>query len=431
MNETARSKVGFSLLIVWMAATVLMGKNVDLATVVIASYHISHTQVVLLILLTLTVSSWRDLFLARGLHGLPVFYFAYLLLGLYAIALGYFNGSAVKYVLGSAGIFYYSLFFYIAFILINSDSRRYIFLLAIFYSWAIGALIFIVDFALRGNGRLPFGMHLSSDLLPMIAGCLVILSVALSRIRNKILGCRYISIIALLFLLMVNSKSVIVATILLLVYVIYKSYAHRGKARYFAILEHKFGFLFLMLSLAGLLEIFLVQLDAASIEGCIKSIPLSEIEQRNILIRLYMWKDISGQIISGPIWGHGFIPFNSDLITHRVLNLSEWSQNINPHNSYLNLAYFVGWFGLAIFLLLIHRVHLITYCHGGLGGLSTTIIFYVAGSVFMLSALATPVFEEPWLAPFMWILMGVACRQAIAKQTDQAIIADSIWLKEK
>lgn len=423
MNETIRSRVGFWILTVWMTATVMMGKEVDLATVVIASFHISHTQVALLILLGLTVSFWRDFFMAKGLR-LSVFYLGYLLLGLLAIAFGYYNGSTLKYVLGSAGIFYYALFFYIAFVLVNSDSRRRIFLSALFYSWLIGALIFIVDFALEQNGRFPFGIHLSSDLLPMLAGCLVVLAVALPRAECEITGSRCIGIFALLFLIMVNTKGVITAAALLSGYAIYRKFVHRRKAGYFSILEHKFGLLILLLGLSGLFESILIQLDATTIENYVRSLPFSDVESRSILIRLYMWEDISMQIISGPIWGYGLIPFNSELIAQKVLNLPEWSQNpewsqsINPHNSYLYLAYFVGWIGPAIYLLLTHTVHRVIHdCNDPADLSASAVAVYLAVGVFMLAAMATPVFEEPWLAPFMWILMGVACRQAIAKQT--------------
>jgi hypothetical protein len=408
----------------------MMGKEVDLATVVIASFHISHTQVALLILLGLTVSSWRDFLLVKGLHGLPVFYFTYLLLGLYAIALGYFNGSTLKYVLGSAGIFYYSLFFYIAFVLVNSDSRRHIFLSALFYSWLIGALIFIAYFAIHQNGNLPFGYRNSSDLLPMLAGCLFVLMVGIILVKYKLTGSVYIGLFALFFVFMMKTKSVTFSTILIVTYLVFNKYLHHRKAREKPNLEQKLGALILLLALTGLFVFTLTILDVDTLDGYVRLLPISDREQFSLLIRLYMWKDILMQIIAGPIWGHGLVPFDSELIAHRVLNVAEWSKNANPHNSYLILAYYVGWAGLFLFLMFLRSVHYVIYGQilGKWSG--TAIAIYMSGGVFLLAAMSTPVFEEPWLAPFMWALMGVACRQSIAGQNNLASATDLPLPKE-
>lgn len=409
------SDIPFTVFLVWMAISLILGKNIDLMTIEIASLPLRHTQSFMIILFFMTIPLGRNFrFPANQAYGLFFSYGMFFALGLFEILRSYADGVELRFIFANAGIFYYAVFFYLAFTLINSYSKFILFIRVLFYAWFIGVIVFILGYAIENDYKIPFGIHLSSDLLPMMSGSLVMIYIAISRLMPEIRFLRYIAYLAPFFMVIVLTKGVILATILAIFVFLYKKHhLHKEKIDYLSVMGRLDGRLITLLGIFAILSLMVFNLN--SLESFVQTFPISDGNKFNILYRIYMWKDVSSQIISGGVLGHGFIPFNSETVAQKFVNMQVESEGVNPHNSYLMLTYFTGWVGLTIFLVFMRFIYKIVKIQKNSYQLNNVALgIYLSGGVFLFAALTTPVLEIYYLAPFLWVFLGAACRFALS-----------------
>lgn len=400
------SEIPFFLFLIWASFYLVMGKNVDLLTLNIGGMPVRLAHSVILVLSCLTFPLFRQFFSISFSESkkVLVFYACYFTLGITSLVIGLYNGANVRYALGVGGIFYYSVFFYYAFVLINSKTRLYTFLKVVLYSWLIGTLLFIFSYIQSSGGALPFGIRLSSDILPMFAGIIIVLYMLMPQLRLELKSFKFITFFAFAFLLMVWTKGVLLATAAVLTFCLFEKTRRDNKLSALNSLRIKVGLLVLAIVLSSMAVLLREQL--------LDLLPLSDGGKINVLIRLYMWNDIWHKITQNLVWGHGIVPFFSNTMEQIFVNIPKMSQDVNPHNSYLHLAYVAGVAAPVVFFMFVFSIGKVIKKYSFTLNESAYAIYCAAG-VMLLAAFSTPVLELFYLSPYLWALLGIACRVAI------------------
>lgn len=146
-------------------------------------------------------------------------------------------------------------------------------------------------------------------------------------------------------------------------------------------------------------------------EGIYKFNYLDTVPANNVKWRLMVWGDIFRESLKEPLLGYGLgKPFLSESLRERgwLILEEDW---MDPHNSYLSILYRIGFVGLFAFLFIIFRFFKITIdfinnCKDNqiriyIAGFLITIVFILGISLFEV------VLEGPFMGIFLWINMGI------------------------
>jgi hypothetical protein len=376
-------QIPICLLIFWIISTLLLNKDIDMLSVNVLSLPFRHTHVILILLI---FSSIKDLNIS--LFKKNTIFFLLNLVGLIVLAKSLNNN--LRLVLGSFGLYLFSLFYIFTYLNFSTRINILLIIKTIIIFCVLGNLAFILKYLFLNHYTLPIGIHLSSDVLPIVSATSIFLiwGFQLNKIKFyqyavyffiasivlvKIKGVMLAMAIAYLFYRLNFKKHIIIAlSILIICFVTSKCLLPRDFFNYVFYEIRKLNFL-----------------DGG--------------QTLNVGSRLLVWDEVTNKIRENFFFGSGIIPLNCpsfDYFWPNVVGIS--SKNVNPHNSYLLMTFYGGFLFLLLFLKLIFDLKwsLLNSSKEFLGIFSGVIII-------MVCALTTPVFELYYLAPFFWIYLAL------------------------
>lgn len=295
--------------------------------------------------------------------------FLYLFFGLYVC-------DDYWVVLANSFVFFYGFYYFLGkkISFLSDVVLSNIFLLSFFF----GSVYFIFSYY-SFYGYIPYKVHASSDVLPIVSGILICYLVLFQH-----RGFWFYFIFASLVIFMVfitGGRGVLLSSLIVLFLFLLKN----NKFNYFFI----FIFLFVVFFISYLNIDYFV--DASSVDG----------SMFNISYRLLAWKEILVQSVSDNYlfqFGYKFDAKNIlDLFPSYFFLDGHDVYEINPHNSFLVVLYRSGLIGL-IFLLLIIRFII----KSKLYDFSKLVVLFL-----VFTSLTTPVLELHFLAPLFWIFTGI------------------------
>lgn len=339
-------------------------------------------------------------------------FFIFGILFLASFIKGIFIYSDVMYVIRQSALFYYSIFFFLTPVLLDSFARVRIFLKLIFILYCIIPIATLLNFHHFGIGS--FSYFVSSITL-------IFESIYINLIKNALQ--KYVFLFAILIQLAVviltQARAAwmgLFAAVLFLVFLLSK--------RYFSIKQISLTVKYFIISFSFIMLIMLVFKPAIihSLSNEFLSIFLinnnksaADISVTNAKWRLYVWKDILKESMEKPILGWGF---GKKFIPETVMALNwggSWQDPKklfqDPHNSYLSFLHSTGFLGLFSFLFIIFSffkryLNFLKQMKDGelkmlVLSCLTAIVFVLGTSFFMV------ILELPYLGISLWFLMGL------------------------
>jgi len=380
------SALPFILILFWIYITFMQGKEMDLFTINILGlpFRVTHIVIIALSLLSLTSLTFKNI-------KTNIAFFAFNILGLILLIMA--PKTDLRFALSAYGMFFYSMFFYFSYIFIRNILDIRLIIKSIILFNFIGILFFIVKFAYVNKG-LPIGIHLSSDVLPIVSAACIFLIWGSELYKS--LFYRALILFFLGFIILVKIKGVLFS--LLISYFFYKS---KKKSIYLN------TFSAIVILTVGV-KLYFPDLVFTSIFERVKNLEiLNESQLFTVGSRLLMWDEATKNIASNFYFGNGLVHFNCNAINLFWANsVGVEFLNINPHSSFLTLTFLGGAISLLLFL---KNVYEINFLYSGINKETNallTIVFF-----FCISACYTPVFEIFYLGPFFWIFLGILKRQ--------------------
>lgn len=314
----------------------------------------------------------------------------------------------IQFALRQSAIIYYSAFYFIIPILLNSLRKIEIYFYILFISTFLLIILRVSDIRIIGLGNFYY-YYISISFILLLFYSIIF--------NNKIIKLLSIILIILYLLISINSK-VRTSWVGLFLAIIFISFLYFKSPFLRMDLKKIFALgIMIFLILVIILSIFLIfnPKTIDSIKNEFKSLynfnKMNTPSANNVKWRLMVWGDIFRESLEKPLLGHGFgKPFLSESL--RECNwLTPGESWMDPHNSYLSILYRTGIFGLLIFLFIVIRffyitVNFINKCRNRkikvyVSGLLTTIVYILVTSFFMV------VLEGPFLGVFLWINMGI------------------------
>ncbi|WP_019556946.1 hypothetical protein [Thiomicrorhabdus arctica] len=310
-------------------------------------------------------------------------------IGFIQLIRGYIYLFPENFILGHSGIFIYPVFFLFGYLFFESKDVVLIFGV-IFLGCLLGISYYVGSFYIE-NGQLPFLIRASSDILPAMAGGLMVSILCYAWVFNK----RYLVLLLpfILFSYLILVKGVLLAAILALLLILCKAYL---KSMAFVVVVFVTGVLYLIYE---------------DLPHIITLANNGDIFWFNISYRFLVWKDyvqLMFTSIESGLYGNGVTPFFSNTVFSSFSSpwfVSDCNGIIdsNPHNSYLLILYYSGVIGLVPFLLLLGRVFALRKIVYD----KNVLLLLPLALVLCLMGLTTPVLELHFLAPICWVLLGV------------------------
>lgn len=380
-------------LIFYVFATLASGKYVDVLFISVSGVDVRFSQVIMLVLVLLVLPLIIS-FKKNDMHVIrPVM--MYLAAGMLAMTIGVLRGNFDwKFLVANFGIYLYSIFFIFGYYLIDSAGRLEVLLKTVFLASLIGIVVFIVV-ETNLSGTLPIGIHLSSDILPLASGAIAVFLVTykdriISRKKDFFLFCFFLG-----FVIFTQTRGVLLAVFVVLFFVHVRNIKLFKQPIVIVILTSA-----ATLVLLGALLLWQTNLDHL-IEKSREDVGFFDIVYRYI-----MYAEILEQIISRPIFGHGIVPFVSESIKFYFPEMP--SEGVNPHNSFLLLAYFSGLAGAFMLAWALKGVYFTPEKLNG--NMNVLLGMKCATLVVLVDSFSTPILEIHYVAPVFWITLGTISR---------------------
>lgn len=383
----------------FVGITLAFGKYVDQLSIETPFASIRLTQIAIVCLTILILPLIKTERLPRALF---IYLFIYLLCGVLAFLIGLFSESSLQFLLSGTGIFLYSVFMPISYIIINTERRLKIFKNLIMWAAALGIVVFI-SYEFYVSGEVPYGIHLSSDILPIISASIFLLILSDVNFQNKKIAYGMIGFWFLGFIFFAGTKGVMLS--LLASYFLMKI-----RSGYF--LKNGFLMWFTVFAVVILFYFFLIGVDFDALQE-LSDRYFDNVQTFSILYRFLMLREMVSYISSSWIWGHGIISFDAPSMVNYFPEAV--SENINPHNSYLLLLFYSGFLGLASLFFLIKALFSFSGHYSCPNNRRLVLSLQAAGTIFLVDSLTTPILEIYYLAPICWIFLGVAARAHVSR----------------
>lgn len=322
---------------------------------------------------------------------------------------GLLNNRDIIFTLRQSAIIYYSVFYFLVPIILNSFKKIKIYFIISIICTSVLALLILFRFEIPGLGSFSY-YYISLSLIFLLFFSLLI--------KKTVLRLLFYSLFLIHLIIVVLSKvraawMGLLSVILFIIFIFFKIPVMRKNLK-----KILFTVILAILILAIILPIFLISYPS-SIEdikdefiSIYKFRDIETVSARNAIWRLIAWKDIIDLSLEKPVLGYGFgVPFQSETLEERG-----WAYGIDigfmdPHNSFLSILFRTGFVGLIIFLIILFRffklsINFILKCDNEkmrvyIASILTTIVFILGTSFFMV------VLEGPFLGIFLWINMGV------------------------
>ncbi|MBA7485998.1 hypothetical protein ES707_21550 [subsurface metagenome] len=330
----------------------------------------------------------------------------------------------IVFTLRQSAIIYYSIFYFLVPIILDNFKKIKIYFSVLVICTSILALVRLFRIGILGLGSFGY-YYISLSFIFLLFLSLLIKKQVLKKILYSLI------LIHLIIIILSEVRAAwmgLLSAILFIIFIFFKIPVMRKnlkKILFLAILA--------ILILTIILPIFLISYPS-SIEdikdefvSIYKFRDLETVSARNVMWRLFVWRDIIDLSLEKPILGYGFgVPFQSE--TLEKIGWTDYSgdEDINftdPHNSYLSILFRTGFVGLLIFLIIIFRffklsINFILKCDNEkmrvyIASMLTTIVFILGTSFFMV------VLEGPFLGIFLWINMGLVISIIRIAKADQ------------
>lgn len=371
------------LVIYWIISTLLLNKDSDFLSINFLGLPLRHTHYIIILLALFSLKDLNISLLKKN-----IFFLLFNLIGL--ILLVKSRGTNLRFVLGSYGIFFFSLFYFFTKIHFTKKTNIIITVKTIIIFCFLGDIVFIIKYFLLNHYTLPIGIHLSSDVLPIVAATCIFLIWGFKLDAIKFY--RYAIYLFLASIVLVKIKGVLFA--MLISYLFYISDFKKKLLVYSSMF-----ILFFLVS-----KFILPPYFFSFIFFEIKDLNfLTGGQLLNVGTRLLLWDEVTNKIASNLFLGNGFTPINCYPIDYFWQNVvGSISKNVNPHNSYFLLTFYGGFLSFFLFFKFIFDLK------WSLLDLSKEFIAIFSGViVIMVCALTTPVYEIYYLAPFFWIYVAL------------------------
>ena len=334
------------------------------------------------------------------------FTFLYIIF-LFSFIRGLFNYE-LYLVLRQSAIIYYSAFYFLVPILLNSLKKIKWFIHILFFSNCLLIISEIFKISVPGLGS--FRYYYFSIALILLIFCLLLSKKKMVKLFAYILI--LIDFIIIIFDKIRGSWVSLFISVLFIFYLYFRLPVLRKDLK-------KIVFFIITVTLIIILVIFflsqfkpgIVRKILDEFEGIYKFNSLDTAPANNVKWRLMVWGDIFRESLEKPLLGYGFgKPFLSESLREYDW-LTPGEDWMDPHNSYLSILYRIGFIGLFAFLFIIFRffkltINFINNCKDNqvrvyIAGFLTTIVFILGISLFAV------VLEGPFLGIFLWINMGI------------------------
>lgn len=323
---------------------------------------------------------------------------------------GLISNRDIVFTLRQSAIIYYSAFYFLVPIILNSFRKIKLYFSVLVICTSVLALLRLFRVEIPGLGSFSY-YYISLSLIFLLFLSLLT--------KEKVLKFFLYSLILIhLIIIMLSEVRAawmgLLSAILFIIFIFFKIPVMRKNLKKILLMV-----ILTILILTIILPIFLISYPS-SIEdikdefvSIYKFRDLETVSARNVMWRLFVWRDIIDLSLEKPIIGYGFgTPFQSE--TLEKIGWADYSGDENftdPHNSYLSILFRTGFVGLIIFLIIIFRffklsINFILKCDNEkmrvyIASMLTTIVFILGTSFFMV------VLEGPFLGIFLWINMGL------------------------
>ena len=370
------------LIYIFVYITIALGKNIEELRINMGiSIRLSHIVLLVAIMMApeFFVVGWR-------VKKIRWVYFL-LVTGIISVLVGFSNDEPLNILASGFGIFLYPLFFAIGYYCLCTIERLSIFCRVVLLGWLSGALFFIArQYSL--TGVLPFGIHLSSDVVPLASGAIAgfIIGKGIKNYSSLLLLAAVVG-----FMLLVGTRALLIMTIILCIMRYYFFVKVKGHKK-----THWMVFVVLIL----LIYLFCIFVASFYLDDLLNNLQGRAVSDT---YRLLIFMDMSKLIIESPILGHGIASFIPPQVSYFMPDLDAGS--VNVHNSYMQMLFYAGIFGLLPMLYLLSSMRFYIY---NFENKESRLIKSASWGVLSVSLVATttPVWELHYIAPLLWLALG-------------------------
>lgn len=370
------------LIFIYVYVTIALGKNIEeLGINIGVSIRLSHVVLLAAIIMApeFLVVGWR-------VKKIRWVYFL-LVTGAISVFVGFLNDEPLNILASGFGIFLYPLFFAIGYYCLCTIERLSVYCRMVMWGWLSGAFFFIVgQYSL--TGVLPFGIHLSSDIVPIAGGAIAgfVIGKGVNNYSRLLLLAAVVG-----FMLLVGTRALLLIVIISCIMRYYFFVKDKG---------HKKTHWMVFVVLTSLIYLFCIFVASLYLDDLINDLQGRAVSDA---YRLLIFADISKLIIDSPIVGHGVSSFIPPQVSNIMPELDAGS--VNPHNSYMQMLFFAGIFGLLPMLYLISSMRCYIY---SVESKESRLIKSASWGVLLVSIVATttPVWELHYIAPLLWLALG-------------------------